>query len=101
MRPRYLRDNILSLGKRQKKGLWEFRGLTPDLRAGLVPAQCGATTRIARTPRNPGDQKKRQTHKVWRFGLLVPLNQYTATAFTTLLNIIIGERELIGEIFFG
>jgi hypothetical protein len=35
--------------------LWEFRGLTPDVRAGLVPAQCGATTRVARTPRNPKD----------------------------------------------
>jgi hypothetical protein len=35
--------------------LWEFRGLTPDVRAGLVPAQCGATTRVARTPRNPED----------------------------------------------
>jgi len=33
--------------------LWEFRGLTPDVRAGLVPAPCGATTRVARTPRNP------------------------------------------------
>ena len=32
--------------------LWEFRG---DVRAGLVPAQCGATTRVARTPRNPED----------------------------------------------
>jgi hypothetical protein len=35
--------------------LWEFRGLTPNGGAGLVPAQCGATTRVARTPRNPED----------------------------------------------
>ncbi len=35
--------------------LWESRGLTPDVRAGLVPAQGGATTRVARTPRNPED----------------------------------------------
>ncbi len=33
--------------------LWEFRGLTADVGAGLVPAPCGATTRVARTPRNP------------------------------------------------
>ncbi len=31
----------------------EFMGLTADVRAGLVPAPCGATTRVARTPRNP------------------------------------------------
>ncbi len=36
-------------------GLWESRGLTQYVRAGLVPAQCGATTRVARTPRNPED----------------------------------------------
>jgi hypothetical protein len=41
----------------QKWVLWEFTGLTPDVRAGLVPAQCGATTRVARTPRNPEDPK--------------------------------------------
>ncbi len=35
--------------------LWEFRGLTQYVRAGLVPAQCGATTRVASTPRNPED----------------------------------------------
>ena len=33
--------------------LWEFRGLTPYVQAGLVPAPCGATTRVARTPQNP------------------------------------------------
>ena len=37
--------------------LWEFRGLTPNVRAGLVPAPCGATTRVAHTPRNPEDPK--------------------------------------------
>ena len=37
------------------EALWEFRGLTPYVRAGLVPAQCGATTRVARTPGNPED----------------------------------------------
>ncbi len=37
--------------------LWEFRGLTPYVRAGLVPAPCGAITRVARTPRNPEDPK--------------------------------------------
>ena len=38
--------------------LWEFRGLTPYVRADLVPARCGATTRPARTPRNPEDPKR-------------------------------------------
>ncbi len=33
--------------------LWEFRGLTPYVQAGLVPVPCGATTRVARTPQNP------------------------------------------------
>ncbi|MBP8001570.1 MAG: dienelactone hydrolase [Chloroflexi bacterium] len=32
--------------------------LTPYVRAGLVPAPCGATTRVARTPRNPEDPIK-------------------------------------------
>ena len=29
--------------------------MTPNGGAGLVPAQCWATTRVARTPRNPQD----------------------------------------------
>ena len=35
--------------------IWHCTGerLTADIRAGLVPALCGATTRVARTPRNP------------------------------------------------
>ncbi len=62
--------------------LWEFRGLTPDVRAGLVPAQCGATTRVVRTPRNPEDpmtfcwrqqisEAKPQTIRVYRSLLTV------------------------------
>ncbi len=39
------------------KTLWAFRGLIPDVRAGLVPARCGATTRVARTPRNSEDPR--------------------------------------------
>ncbi len=37
--------------------LWEFRGVTADVRAGLVPAWCGATIKVARTPRNPEDPR--------------------------------------------
>ena len=38
--------------------LWEFRGVIPDVGAGLVPAPCGATTRVARTPRNPKEPRR-------------------------------------------
>ncbi len=37
------------------QALWEFRGVTPDVRATLVVAPYWAGTRPARTPRNPED----------------------------------------------
>ncbi len=48
-RPATVNSKVMSLS--------EFRGLTPDVRAGLVPAPCGATTRVARTLRNLQEPK--------------------------------------------
>ncbi len=53
--------------------LWEFRELTASVRAGLVPALCGATTRVARTPRNPKELifflLTEMKHTLWQIAL--------------------------------